>query len=264
MGALQARLAVTPVLLTLNEEPNIGRTLASLSWADKVVVLDSGSTDGTERVARGFPAVRWFTRPFDAHAKQWRFAVEETGVESEYILALDADMSTSASFLEELEFRFLAGSYVGATIPFEYWMMGRRLPGSIYPPQVRLFRRGSARVEQDGHTQRFVVDAPAYRFRSRLRHDDRKSLERWVHSQLGYSKKELERLNGEGRSALKDRLRRTGLMPIVAGSVAYVRTGGPLGGGAALRYTWERVVFECLLAMRLFDGDSPPSPGPRE
>jgi hypothetical protein len=48
-------------------------------------------------------------------------------------------------------------------------------------------------------------------------------------------------------------------MPVVAGMYTYLRTGGPLGGQAALRYTWERVVFECLLAMRWLDRNVPES-----
>ncbi len=183
--------------------------------------------------------------------------MEKTGIQSEYVLALDADMATPRTLVGELQSRFLVGAYAGATIPFEYWLMGRPLVGSSLRPQLRLFRRGDVRVGEDGHRHHFAVDGPVYRFKSPLRHDDRKSLEHWVHAQLGYSKKELERVAGAGHSELKDRLRRTGLMPVVAGSVAYLRSGGPLGGRPALRYAWERVVFECLLAMRLFDSDAP-------
>ena len=39
--------AITPVLLTFNEEVNIGRTLAKLAWAREIVVVDSGSQDAT-------------------------------------------------------------------------------------------------------------------------------------------------------------------------------------------------------------------------
>jgi hypothetical protein len=45
---------ITPVLLTFNEEPNIARTLAHLAWAKDIVVVDSGSTDGTLLLWRTF------------------------------------------------------------------------------------------------------------------------------------------------------------------------------------------------------------------
>ena len=82
-----------------------------------------------------------------------------------------------------------------------------------------------------------------------------KSIERWAHSQIGYSRHEQERMARAGGAAFKDRLRRAGLMPLAAGALAYARAGGPLRGGAALRYAYERVVFECLLAMRLLGED---------
>ena len=70
---------ITPVLLTYNEEANIGRTLSHIAWAKDIVVVDSGSTDGTLAVLAKFPNVRVFNRRFDTHANQWRYAVEETG-----------------------------------------------------------------------------------------------------------------------------------------------------------------------------------------
>ena len=135
--------------------------------------------------------------------------------------------------------------------------MGRPLMGSILRPQLRLFRHHDVRVGQNGHAHHFAVDGPVYRFRSPLRHDDRKSLDRWVHSQLGYSAQEMESIAARDKGGLKDRLRRAGVMPIVAGSLAYLRSGGPLGGKPALRYAWERVTFECLLALRMFERDVP-------
>src|SRR5580704_9120313 len=99
MRPKSCRSYVTPVLLTFNEEPNIARTLRSLDWAASVVVLDSGSTDQTAAIAKGFPFVRWFARKFDGYGPQWSHAFRETGIMTEYILALDADMSTSPELI---------------------------------------------------------------------------------------------------------------------------------------------------------------------
>jgi hypothetical protein len=91
-----------------------------------------------------------------------------------------------------------------------------------------------------------------YRFRRRIAHDDRKPLDRWVQDQLRYSALEAEKLMPlHVRSGLKSRLRRLGLMPLLAGITAYLRAGGPLKGRAALQYAYERLTFESLLAMRL-------------
>ncbi len=244
-------LPVTPFLLTYNEEPNLERTLRSLTWARRVVVLDSGSTDGTRAIADGFPNVAWFERPFDGFDTQSDHAIHETGMDTEYALALDADMVVPASFVVEMEASFLGQGFAGALVPFQYWALGRPLWGSILAPQLRLFQRAAVTTTQEGHGHKFTVAGRVYRFEHPILHDDRKSIERWTSSQLGYSRKEMERVARSAQLSLKDRIRRAGVMPVVAGGYAWIRTGGPFGGRAALRYTWERVVFESLLAMRL-------------
>src|SRR6185503_20135502 len=98
---------VTPVILTYNESANIARTLDSVRWAESVVVLDSGSQDETKQIATGYPNVRWFERTFDTHQAQWEHAVRNTGIRSEYVLALDADMEMPEAFVQELRDSFL-------------------------------------------------------------------------------------------------------------------------------------------------------------
>src|SRR5437016_201602 len=171
--------AVTPLILTFNEEPNIARTLESLRWAARVHVLDSGSTDATEHIARSFPNVHWQQRPFDFHGKQWEYGVRQTGIESRYVLALDADMAVPDGFVEEMTTQFLSGAYAGAITPFEYRYFGRRLWGSLYAPQLRLFETTRVRVTQPGHTQEFHIDGETYHFSAKVIHDDRKPFERW-------------------------------------------------------------------------------------
>ena len=86
---------ITPVLLTYNEEQNVSRTLSRLAWAKDIVVVDSNSTDGTLAALRKFSNVRVFNRRFDSHAGQWRYAVEDTQITTDWILRLDADYQVS-------------------------------------------------------------------------------------------------------------------------------------------------------------------------
>src|ERR1017187_2206163 len=116
---------VTPVILTLNEEDNIGRSLRSLSWARRVVIVDSGSSDRTERIARSFENVDWHVRAFDTHACQWEFAIHKTGIASKYVLALDADMRTTEEFVQELDHDFLPNGSNAGVVGFEHWVLGR-------------------------------------------------------------------------------------------------------------------------------------------
>jgi hypothetical protein len=244
-------LPVTPIILTYDEQPNLRRALQSLSWAERVIVLDSGSTDGTETIAKSFSNVDWHVRRFDTHLAQWRHGICATGITSGFVLALDADMSVPQQFVEEIRFVINEQKYEGGITPFEYRIIGRTLAGSLYPAQLRLFKPGAVRIRQTGHTQEFVTGGPIYRFKTRLILDDRKSLERWVSSQLCYSSLEATRINARSRMRWRDWVRTFGLMPVIAGALGYFRAGGPFTGPAAIRYAYERAGYECLLAIRL-------------
>jgi glycosyltransferase involved in cell wall biosynthesis len=245
---------ITPVILTYNEAPNIGRTLDALRWANTVIVLDSGSTDETKRIAGDYDNVKWFERSFDCHQAQWESAIRETGISTEYVLALDADMEVTPAFKTELEEKFLPGGYDGGDVRFVYCYYGKQLSGSLYPNQIRVFRPGEVRVTQVDHTQHFAVPGEVYSFRSTVIHDDRKPLERWVAAQLSYQVLNDETISENGGPRrLKYSLRRAGIMPPLVGLLAYLRSGGPFGGAASARYAYERIVCESLLAIRLLN-----------
>src|SRR4051812_41702318 len=111
---------ITPVLLTFNEEPNIARTLDRLAWAKDIVVVDSGSTDGTLAILEKFTNVRVFDRRFDSHANQWRFATEETQIGTSWILRLDADYQVTDPLITELAGIDPNAPVNGYNISFDY------------------------------------------------------------------------------------------------------------------------------------------------
>lgn len=246
-------IGCTPVLLTLDEEANIARTLRSLRWASRVVVVDSGSTDSTAAIAARFSNVAWFVRSFDSHSGQWDFAINATAVDTPYVLALDADMSVSDPLAAEIGEVVSRGGIGGALIPFEYRIEGVALFGSLYPAQLRLLRRGLSEVSTDGHTQLFVTRGPVARLRSRLIHDDRKPLEAFVRAQLRYSGIEAPRIEtrSAGPPARTFVRRNLPFGPLLAWAVAYVRAGGPFVGRAASRYATERLLYEAMLRYRV-------------
>ena len=250
---LGARSMVTPVLLTYNEEVNIARTLAGLRWARRVIVVDSYSNDQTECIARSFSNVSWYQRGFDSHGAQWTFALRETGIDTPYALALDADMEVTVAFVDELRSRFLTGAFGGGVLCFRMVLEGKVLRSGLYPAQLRVFRPEQVSIRQRGHTQVFETNGPHYRFSSPVMHEDRKSLDWWVKAQLAYASLEAERIKREGIHTWKDRIRMCWWMPAIAGLLGYVLAGGPAGGRGAARYALERAMFESLLAIRLIE-----------
>ncbi len=245
---------ITPVLLTLNEAANISRTLECLSWARDIVVLDSGSRDGTRGIVESYSNTRFFQRDFDSHARQWNYAISSTGIRSEWILALDADHAPSIELIEELAMLSPKDELCGYRVNFIYCVRGRRLRGSLYPPLVSLFRRGRARYVQQGHTQRLRAPGPVGQLRGFMLHDDRKSLMHWSGAQWRYMKLEADLITSVPwrQLSLSNRLRRLILpAPVLVLLWSLLIKGTILDGPAGWSYSFQRLYAESLLSLRL-------------
>jgi len=244
---------ITPVILTLDEGPNIGRCLERLSWARDIVVVDSGSTDETEALCKAHPQVRLFKRAFDRHANQWNYAIGETGIGTPWILSLDADYMLTDAVVAELAALQPPPQIDGYWLSFRYAVMGRVLRSGIYPPVLALFRAGRGRYEQDGHTQRMAVDGSSGRIAARAVHDDQKSFARWLRSQANYARLEAEKLDAPSVGAKAWLRTRTPLSPLVMALYCLVWRGGMLEGPAGWFYALQRTTAEAMITAALLD-----------
>ena len=244
---------ITPVLLTFNEAPNIGRTLSRLTWAKDIVIVDSGSTDETISTIREFPHVRLFYRTFDTHGEQWRYATQETGITTNWILRLDADYEVTESLKVELSSLDADAPVDGYRIWFDYAIFGHSLVSSLYPPNTILLRKGRFSVYDRGHTEAWTVHGLVRDLNARIIHDDRKSTEHWLISQGRYMRLELARLRVE-RSGLRAWLRfRPPLMPMVTFFYSLFGKGLILSGRPGIFYALQRLVAETTLALMMLE-----------
>ena len=192
---------ITPIILTYNEAPNLRRTLNAVRWARDIVVVDSFSDDTTLTIAAEFRQVRVFQRHFDCHQDQWNFALKETGITSEWVLALDADYVLTPESVEEMKVLQPSAGVNSYQARFVYCVHGKPLRGSAYPPVTVLYRRERATYQQDGHTQRVVIDGAVGELHSPILHDDRKPLTHWLKSQDRYMRLEIDHLRDKQRGA---------------------------------------------------------------
>ncbi len=255
-GAAGAAVAgqITPLVLTWNEAPNLARCLERLTWAARVVVLDSGSTDDTLAIARRFSNVEVQTRPFDDHASQWNHGVDL--VRTPWVLSLDADYLLPERFVPALDELDLAGDLDAVYAHFRYCVFGRPLRASLYPPRAVLFRRERCRYESDGHTQRLRVPGRSMTLTATIDHDDRKPLDRWLASQLVYARLEAEKLLAKSSTGLNwaDRLRKTIVLgPPGACAYALIIKGALLDGWPGWYYALQRTIAELMLSLQLLD-----------
>jgi glycosyltransferase involved in cell wall biosynthesis len=245
---------ITPVILTHNESPNISRTLEKLRWAHDIVVVDSHSTDDTLELASSFPAVRIFQRPFDNHCSQWSYAVTETEIQTDWVLALDADYLLTDALVEELRGLDPSDDIRGYAASFVYCVFGRRLRGSLYPPVTVLYRRDGAHYVQDGHTQRVQIRGKVADLRSPILHDDRKSVSSWIQSQNRYMLLEAEFIRRRRWKDLRwsDRMRKLRLLaPFAVLLYCLIAKGGLFQGRAGWFYAFQRMTAELLLSLHL-------------
>lgn len=248
---------ITPVILTFNEQENIGRTLDRLGWARDIVVVDSFSTDNTVGIAEIRPNVRLFQRIFDSHAQQWNYAIRETDIKTKWILALDADYILPDEFIAELAQLTPKADINGYSSAFTYCIWGKPLRATLYPPVNVLYRREKAHYVQDGHTQRVQVTGRIINLRSKILHDDRKPLSRWLQAQDRYMQLEAQHILQARVFELgaADRVRRgiPVFSPFLAFCYCYFGKGVWLNGKAGLYYALQRMLAEALLALRLIE-----------
>jgi glycosyltransferase involved in cell wall biosynthesis len=244
---------ITPVLLTYNEEENIGRTLSRLRWANDIVVVDSGSTDGTLEILATFPNLRVFKRRFDTHAKQWRYAVEETQVATDWILRLDADYQVSDALVSEFAQLDPNAPVNAYQIRFDYAIFSHKLFSSLYPANIILLRKGNFSVWDRGHTEVWHVKGAIATLSGRVIHDDWKPTGRWLIGQTHYMQRELERLPVDGAGLVRWLRLRPPLMPIVTFIYCLFGKGLIFSGRPGIFYALQRMVAEAILSLMVLE-----------
>jgi glycosyltransferase involved in cell wall biosynthesis len=134
-------------MITLNEEANLARTLASVRFADEIVVVDSGSVDRTREIAESFGA-KVFVEPWRGFAAQKNLAIDKCS--STWVVSLDADEELTPELQAEVR-GMLASDNAAAgleayRVPLRHLVLGRWIRyGGYYPDwKLRLFRRHDA------------------------------------------------------------------------------------------------------------------------
>jgi glycosyltransferase involved in cell wall biosynthesis len=166
-------MKISCCLITRNEQENLARCLQSCAdLADEIIVLDSGSQDATERVARRFGA-RWEHQDWLGYVGQKNQVLALA--QNEWILSLDADEELSAALREEirtLKRSPLPQDVSGFSMPRCVFYEGRWIRhGDWYPDRlVRLFRRGRARFIGGRVHERLEISGEVRALRGDLHH----------------------------------------------------------------------------------------------
>ena len=174
------QVPVTVMIPTKNEAANLPRCLDHLRWADDVVIIDSNSTDETQKIAEAYGA-RVIPFTWDGHwPKKRAWALKHADLKHQWILMVDADEWIVPELAQEIAEAVKSDQYVGYWINRRFIFMGGWLKHCGYYPSwnLRLLKRGHGDFEkltEVGDTksgdnevhEHIVIDGPA----GHLKHD---------------------------------------------------------------------------------------------
>lgn len=195
------RPPISVTVITRNEEGEIDACLASVAWADEIVLVDSGSTDRTVEIAKKFTE-KVFFHPWEGYARQKNWAVAQAS--HEWILSIDADERVPPELRKEIEAAVGSTSpSAGYFIPRKNFFLGRWIRhGGWYPDYVlRLFQRERGRFVDRRVHEAVSVNGPVGTLRTPLEHYTYQSMEAYFERMERYATLAAEEMFERGRKA---------------------------------------------------------------
>ncbi|WP_027079641.1 glycosyltransferase family 2 protein [Luteimonas mephitis] len=258
------RPAISACIIAFNEADRIGDCLASLSFCDEIVVVDSFSTDGTADIARAAGA-RVLQRRFDGFRSQKAFAVEQA--RHDWVLCVDADERVGDTLRGSIEAARRAGFDDAAGYRFARLdhYFGRFLRhGNAYPDRVlRLFdrRRGGWRGSREVH-EAASVDGPVRTLAGDLVHFPYRSFEQQLAKTQRYARMMAEHDFARGKRASLGKLV---VSPAWRFWRGYLLRGGFRDGWHGLVYAYVRANYvrqKTIMLWLLQNGQPLATPAP--
>ena len=267
-------MPISILILTLNEEPNIGACLDALKGFDDIVVFDSMSSDRTKEIAQSKGA-RVIEREFDNWAAHQNWALDNIEFKNPWVFYLDADERMTPELRDEIlaiardPSRKEVAFYCGRRNYFlGKWIRHAMPPGMI----MRFFRPPHIRFERLVNPVPVISGAHGY-LRSYFEHYNfSKGLTEWFDKHNKYSRFEAiegVRMRGqpvafgalmssdrfERRRALKDLSVRMPLRPLMKFLWMYVLQGGFLDGRAGYTYCKLQAIYEYMIVVKMRELD---------
>ncbi len=245
---------VSAILITRNEEGNVGDCLASLAFAGEIVVVDSGSTDRTEEICRSDTRVRWFSEEWKGFGPQKNSALDKAN--GPWIFSIDADERASGELAREIAALDLAA------VPFAGYRVPRRSffgqtwvrHGGWYPDYtIRLWRKGSGRFVDRSVHEVVRIGGPVGTLRGDLLHYTYRDTADFLERMDRYAALGAEELRKEGvRGTLFDLWCR----PPFTFLKMFLLKGGVLDGvlGFRLALLYARYTYAKYSKLRRRDG----------
>lgn len=245
-------MKLSAIVLTRNEERNIGDCLSGLSWADEMLVVDSGSADRTVALAEKGGA-RVVVHPFTDFASQRNFAIAQA--KEDWILFIDADERVTPELSDEIKAVVTSSDTSGASVyalPRLNYFFGQRLrfADSRDDAPIRLFPRRQATWAQPVH-EMIVTGLPVRKLKSPLLHDSTRDLAHYKQKVSDYVPLELKIMREKG---VKPALWKCFCMPPAKFFQLYFLKSGILDGIPGFQYAILSAYYTFVKHWRYWKG----------
>ncbi len=188
------------IIITKNEAFNIRACLESVSWADEIIVVDSGSTDDTVAICREF-TTHVYIHDWPGFGPQKNRALNYAG--KDWVLSLDADERVTPELRIEIQSAMREASYDAYEIPRLSSFCGRYIHHSGWRPDyvTRLFKRPAGRFSDDLVHERVVVSASTGKLKQSILHESFRDAEELLDKINRYSTASAIMLHKKNRTA---------------------------------------------------------------
>jgi glycosyltransferase involved in cell wall biosynthesis len=187
-ASTETRGRLSAIVIAMNNERTIRRCIESVSWADEIVVVDSGSTDRTVDICRELGATVHVTSDWPGHGPQKNRALDLATLD--WVLSIDSDEWVTPGLREEIGRAITAaGAHCGYAIPRRSTFYGREMRHSGWWPDyvLRLFRRDSGRFTDDHTHERLLVEGAVARLEAPIMHEAITDLDQMLDKMNAYS-----------------------------------------------------------------------------
>jgi glycosyltransferase involved in cell wall biosynthesis len=189
---------LSAIVITRDEAKNIAECLAALSFCDELIVVDSGSSDDTVKLAEAKGA-RVVSHAWQGFGAQKGFALSlATG---DWVLSIDADERVTPELAQAIKAAIDENKADGFEMPRLSTYCGREMRHSGWFPDrvLRLFRRGKAHFSDDVVHERVICDGPVVRLKAPLMHYPVARLEDAIRRMDSYSTLGAEKIVTAGK-----------------------------------------------------------------
>lgn len=241
---------ITPVILTKNEEHNIGKCLDKLFWAKRVLVFDSYSTDKTKKIIQKYnnAVIINCKKNFD-YVDKLNFICQET--KKKFILLLDADYELSKGLIKKLS-KFSPNKKIkGYKFIIFNKINGTLLKENLYPNKILLFWSKPNLFSKFGHKEIISYNSKIKLINNFIIHHDKKPFRFWRKNQINYAKKDAQEIleKNFNNLTLQNKIRRIPFLMNFVSLIYYMIFKNLIKYGySGILYVLGRQFYEIILS----------------